>query len=190
MKSEQDILAALRALAESDREKEAPPEVETRLRQAFRRKQARKQARKTWKRSAVWGLAAAAGVAAVIASYPSRPRPEPVRTQAAVQQPAAVPQPIATPAPEIARVVSKPVRKAAPVRPAQRREIVTEFFPLVDVAPPFERGELVRVNLPASAMRTVGLPVREDRLADRVQADVLVGQEGMPRAIRFVKYSQ
>jgi hypothetical protein len=71
-----------------------------------------------------------------------------------------------------------------------RREIVTDFFPLVDYAPPFERGELVRVSLPASAMRTVGLPVREDRLGDRVQADVLVGQEGLARAIRFVSYSQ
>ncbi len=36
-------------------------------------------------------------------------------------------------------------------------------------------------------MRTVGLPVSEDHLADRVQADVLVGEEGLPRAIRFVK---
>jgi hypothetical protein len=37
-------------------------------------------------------------------------------------------------------------------------------------------------------MRTVGLPVREDRLMDRVQADVLVSEEGLATAIRFVKY--
>ncbi len=70
---------------------------------------------------------------------------------------------------------------------AQPREIVTQFFPLMDVPPPFERGELLRVSVAADAMRAVGLPVDEDHLADRVQADVLVGQEGLPRAIRFVE---
>ena len=70
----------------------------------------------------------------------------------------------------------------------QAREVVTEFFPLMDSAPPFERGQMLRVQLPAAAMRTVGLPVREDHLADPIQADVLVGEEGMPRAIRFVRF--
>jgi len=65
---------------------------------------------------------------------------------------------------------------------------VTEFFPLIDSAPPFERGQMLRVQLPAAAMRTVGLPVGEDHLADPIQADVLVGEEGMPRAIRFVGF--
>jgi hypothetical protein len=37
-------------------------------------------------------------------------------------------------------------------------------------------------------MQMVGLPVREDRLADSVEADVLVGEEGLPRAIRFVSF--
>ena len=91
---------------------------------------------------------------------------------------------------EPAPVAPRPARRSTRVRQASPREIVTEFFPLDDVAPPFERGELVRVNLPAAAMRTVGLPVREDRLAERVQADVLVSEEGLARAIRFVKYSQ
>ncbi len=74
--------------------------------------------------------------------------------------------------------------------PRQPREVVTQFFPLLDVAPPFERGELLRVTVPASAMRKVGLPVNEDHLTDRVYADVLVGQEGLARAIRFVSYEQ
>jgi hypothetical protein len=70
----------------------------------------------------------------------------------------------------------------------QTREVVTDFFPLLDVAPPFERGELLRVMVPASTMRKVGLPVNEDHLTDRVYADVLVGQEGLARAIRFVSF--
>jgi len=66
-------------------------------------------------------------------------------------------------------------------------EITTEFFPLMDPAPPFERGQLLRVELPASAMQMVGLPVGEEYLAQPIHADVLVGEEGLPRAIRFVK---
>jgi hypothetical protein len=70
---------------------------------------------------------------------------------------------------------------------SQDSDVVTEFFPLVTPVLPFERGQLLRVNLPASAMQMVGFPVREDRMAQPVQADVLVGEEGIPRAIRFVK---
>ena len=82
--------------------------------------------------------------------------------------------------------VRTPAAASVP-RPSGPEEAVTDFFPLLDPAPPFERGEILRVNLPASVMRTVGLPVREDRLGDPVQADVLVGEEGLPRAIRFVR---
>lgn len=181
MKPEQDILAALRMLAESDRDKTASPKVEIRLRQVFRRK----QTERVWKRAAAWTLAAAA-VVAMIATYEWRPRPQPVNLTGTVQP--AVQQSVA--APEIAHTASRPARKVTRARQAHPREIVTQFFPLVDIAPPFERGELVRVNLPAAAMRAAGLPVREDRLEDRIQADVLVSEEGLARAIRFVKYSQ
>jgi hypothetical protein len=86
-----------------------------------------------------------------------------------------------------AAMVRKTARRVrGPVTGPQ--EVVTDFFPLMDPAPPFERGQLLRVELPASAMQMVGLPVREDRLADSVQADVLVGEEGLPRAIRFVSF--
>jgi len=95
----------------------------------------------------------------------------------------------ANPAPA-RRVPRQAVLAAAPpvaAPPEAPTEMVTDFFPLLDPAPPFERGEILRVNLPASVMQTVGLPVREERLGDRVQADVLVGEEGLPRAIRFVR---
>lgn len=180
--SEQEILAALRALAESDREKEASPEVEARLRQAFRQ---RRGSKRTLRRIAVWGFAAAAGAALVFTNYRREAPVEPVRI--AESAPSIE---TSSPAQRVVPVLAESVRKTAPVRRAAKREIVTEFFPLMDLAPPFERGELVRVNLPASAMRTVGLPVREDRLSDRVDADVLVGEEGLARAIRFVKFSQ
>ena len=133
-------------------------------------------------------LAAAAALVAMMATYMYERKPATIAVASPVTQ-----APVVTttePASQVARVQPRPARRQVAKHSAPRQEIVTDFFPLVDVAPPFERGELVRVNLPASAMRTVGLPVREERLSDRVQADVLVGQEGMPRAIRFVKYYQ
>jgi hypothetical protein len=74
------------------------------------------------------------------------------------------------------------------VRQPEPHEVVTDFFPLMNPAPSFGRGQMLRVQLPAAAMQTVGLPVREEHLDDLVQADVLVGEEGMPRAIRFVRF--
>ena len=160
----------LKALADSDREKEAPPEVEVRLRATFRRKY----------RPRIWPYVAAIGLAAGMALFFVRaPKP-----QSHVQ-----PQEIAAvtpPAPALQ------VAKPAPRRVAHRhppREVVTEFYPLLEDPLPFERGELLRVSLPAAAMRSVGVPVSEDRLTEMVQADVLVGQEGLARAIRFVNTS-
>ena len=175
--SEDRVLQALKALAENDRDREAPLAVEARLLRQFR---ARRTSRK-WR----WvGIAAiAAGVVlAVLLSTNRSSRPVVGAVPPAVQ----IPQRAALPvAPVAASAPRKVARKMA--RP-EAREVVTDFFPLMDPAPPFERGQILRVQLPAAAMRTVGLPVREDHLADPIQADVLVGEEGMPRAIRFVRF--
>ncbi len=165
----------LKALAQADRDLEAPPELEIRLHQAFRSKMRRRQAG-----FIAWSIAAAAAIAiALIALYP---RAKHVAPAVAVVEAPQITQPVS-----IAKSVA-PVR-TAPRKPrrAPPAEVVTDFFPLVDLAPPLDRGALVRVSLPAAAMRTVGLPVREDRLADRVNADVLVSEEGVATAIRFVK---
>jgi hypothetical protein len=46
---------------------------------------------------------------------------------------------------------------------------------------------LVRIELPAGAALALGLPIDEDRLGGSVSAEVLVGEDGLARAIRFVK---
>jgi hypothetical protein len=68
--------------------------------------------------------------------------------------------------------------------------MVTDFFPLMDAPPTFKSGQLVRAIVPAAMMRKAGLPIPPERWNDRVQADILVGEEGMPRAIRFVSFWQ
>jgi hypothetical protein len=176
--SEDRVVEALRALSEHDASREASPEVETRLRAQF---QSRKR-RGAWQRAAVWATAAAAAAVVVFFVGENRRPPAPAPVHEVVTQAVAV-------QPEVARtaVAVKTTRRARGSVP-RPQEVVTDFFPLMDPAPPFERGQLLRVELPASAMQMVGLPVREDRLADPVQADVLMGEEGLPRAIRFVGF--
>ncbi len=178
MSPEQDILAALRALADADRATEAAPAVEGKLRLAFRGKVRQRRMKKI----AAWAMAAAAVLVAILSTYERRPRQEKAHAAPKAVEPLSVSH--AAPA------IAPATRKNPRVRRAPPREMVTDFFPLVDVAPPVERGELVRVSVSAAAMQAVGLPVREDRLSDRVQADVLVSEEGLATAIRFVKYSQ
>jgi len=72
---------------------------------------------------------------------------------------------------------------------ANRDEIATDFLPLGDVnnLAAQDGGQLVRVELPRSALLTFGLPMNIERAAEPVKADVLVGQNGLARAIRFVR---
>jgi hypothetical protein len=81
-------------------------------------------------------------------------------------------------------------RHVTAVQEPNAREVLTPFYPLMQSSPPFERGLLMRITVPASTMRRVGLPVADDHLADQVEADVLVGQDDLARAIRFVTYTK
>jgi len=186
----------LKALAEKDRELQAPPMVEAKLKAAFREKygtKAQRRKRRAW----LWIPVAAAAAIAALVTVAMLNRSKPDQHQALTPKPAdrAVAVQAPQPMPEAVRQ-----RETAPAiataRPAvqrhaqQPREVVTGFFPLVEDAPPISEGaELVRVNLPVSAMRDVGLPVREDRVNDRVQADVLMNY-GMATAVRFVSYQK
>lgn len=68
-------------------------------------------------------------------------------------------------------------------------EVTTQFLPLSYVSPANlqDGGQLVRVELPRSAMVRFGLPVNMERYSEMVKADVLVSADGLARAIRFVQ---
>lgn len=72
--------------------------------------------------------------------------------------------------------------------PAIPKEVGTRFFPLVeeDEMAPLESGLLVRVEVPASTLISLGLPVTAESINRPVQADLLLGQDGLARAIRFL----
>ena len=46
---------------------------------------------------------------------------------------------------------------------------------------------MVRVRLPRSALAAFGLPMNEQRAEETIQADVVLGEDGLARAVRFVK---
>ncbi len=63
-----------------------------------------------------------------------------------------------------------------------------EFVPLpnADRLPPNEDLNLVRVEVPRSAMIAMGYAVTADRAAEMVRADVVLGSDGLARAVRFL----
>jgi hypothetical protein len=50
-----------------------------------------------------------------------------------------------------------------------------------------ESGHVVRVELPRTALVSMGLPMNPERAGELVKADVLMGDDGVARAIRFVR---
>lgn len=101
------------------------------------------------------------------------------------------PQRLKRPSPKPDRDVSPASLAVAPSEPqtTESQEVTTQFIALGYVAPANlqDGGQIVRVELPRSAMASFGLPVNMDRFGERVKADVLVSADGFARAIRFVQ---
>ena len=72
---------------------------------------------------------------------------------------------------------------------ASEPEVATDFLPLTfgSGLPPLESGQVVRVKVPRSALASFGLPINLERANEPVKADVLLGDDGLMRAIRFVR---
>jgi hypothetical protein len=89
------------------------------------------------------------------------------------------------------RIQAAALRRPANLPVANRinSEIATDFIPLRYMSPASlqDGGQIVRVELPRSALANFGLPVNMDRYNERVKADVLVGVDGLAHAIRFVQ---
>jgi len=68
-------------------------------------------------------------------------------------------------------------------------EVATDFLPLgyLNAASLQDGGQIVRVEVPRTTMASFGFPVNMDRYNERVKADVLLGVDGVPHAIRFVQ---
>jgi hypothetical protein len=77
-----------------------------------------------------------------------------------------------------------------PAPTASAREVTTGFLPLLYSSVPATNLQMVRLAVPRAALASFGLAPLE--LSDRastgtVLADVLVGDDGLARAVRFVR---
>ncbi len=68
------------------------------------------------------------------------------------------------------------------------QEIATDFLPIGYGTPlaPDEFAQVIRVSVPRSDLAQFGLPVRFDEGPERVTADIVLGEDGIARAVRFV----
>jgi hypothetical protein len=67
-------------------------------------------------------------------------------------------------------------------------EVATEFLPLQYSHVPMNTGSTVRIEVPATALVSFGLAPGDFREGQgTVEADVLIGEDGLARAIRFVR---
>ena len=80
------------------------------------------------------------------------------------------------------------VRNPGPIDPPEEPIVnMTGFVPLpgAEAWPPIESGSLVRMDLPAAALASLGLQGQSS--TGVVKADVVVGHDGVARAIRIVQ---
>ena len=192
--NEQALSGLLAVAAAEDMGRTAPPAVEKALLPAFREsKSAGHPGRRAW-----WLGAAGAAVAAllVVSVVVRRPR-EPQIVKVPTLMPAPATQPTKIIAPVYRETRNPPARTLRavhrkPAMPKPRsaeevREVVTEFIPVIYDPEPVDHGRMVRVRLPRSALAAFGLPMNEQRAEETIQADVVLGEDGLARAVRFVK---
>ena len=84
------------------------------------------------------------------------------------------------------RATPSPVQRAN--APVSNAENVTEFFSLGFADVPATGAQIVRIEVPRSALRSFGVvPIDAGRaLSTPALADVIVGEDGLARAVRFV----
>jgi hypothetical protein len=157
--SERALTAALRAVANQDAGRVASASVEERLRAEVRSIAARRRRR--------YGTAlAVAAVLLIAAAVPWRTTRRDLMTSPA------------------------PADSNTPRARASASEISTAFLPLTYSSVPITNGRLVRLEVPRAALASFGLaPIEwpDSQSAGTVTADVIVGEDGLARAVRFVR---
>lgn len=101
------------------------------------------------------------------------------------------------PAPSLASTGVKPRVGTRQVSKSRSRSLATppatvqagDFvaLPTFDPAIPVGQSRMVRIDLPGSDLQLIGYPVDGQLLDRRIVTDVLVGQDGMPYAVRLVQ---
>ncbi|HEY2017457.1 MAG TPA: hypothetical protein VGH38_28320 [Bryobacteraceae bacterium] len=173
---QQSLAAGLRTVAAEWSHLEAPPRVEARLAAAFREhagvgSPSISQVRRThlWAPAIVWGTAAALAAVALFLAVPRQPK------SARHNAPGAVEWAAVEPLSEMGTSGNSFYNN-------------DDFIPLPNAAriAPNEDMNLVRVEVPRSAMIELGFLVSAERASEPVEAEVMLGSDGLARAVRFL----
>ena len=214
LSDEQMLTLGLQSLAAEMESLEAPPALESKLLEAFRARPVAFEKSVSIRVNPRYWIAAIAAmlliaISLVVLSWTRRPAENP---GLAVKQEEPQPKPEVSAKPNeqiVVQDIEKPAVSELPQHVKQKRtrpvtlqradtasvanhvtkEIATDFIPLsyMSAASLQEGGQIIRVQLPRSALANFGLPVNMDRYNEKVKADVLYGVDGMARAIRFVQ---
>jgi hypothetical protein len=211
LSDEQMLTLGLQSLAADMESLEAPSAVESKLLEAFRARPAAVEKSAFSRVNQRYWIAAIAAVLLIaislaVFSWSKRPA---VDQRVADKQVEPQPKVADKPNEQLVKDVEKPaagelshVIKPKRNRPVSSRradtasvanhvtkEVATDFIPLsyMGAASLQEGGQIIRVQLPRSALANFGLPVNMDRYNEKVKADVIYGVDGMARAIRFVQ---
>lgn len=78
-------------------------------------------------------------------------------------------------------------RRAAPPR-QQKEDVTSDFIPLTYVADAASAGgHLIRIEVTPATLASLGFPLPSASNKEWVKADVMLGDDGLARAIRFVE---
>ena len=171
----QTLRADLRAVGAETKEAEAPARVEMRLRQEFRTRHKTMKVRRA-AMYAGWTLAAATVVVAAVSWVNWRHENGKGSAPSAVNS---------------AQGVN--INKTMPAGPELGETIIAandagEFTLLPGSFPGvLEDATVVRVQMQRGALSALGLTVNEERAADLIQVDLLVGDDGQPQALRLAE---
>ncbi|HXX99492.1 MAG TPA: hypothetical protein VEI54_01150 [Candidatus Limnocylindrales bacterium] len=173
----------LHLLGQETNKAEAPARVEMRLRQDFRTKHRTMKARRAAV-VAAWSLAAAAGLIAAVSlvTWRFQRNPNVVRRE---------------PPPQVSPLVSAgQFTGAAAVSGIELGDVLVASnnsgdFTLLPGSMPsaMEDATVVHVEMQRAALGALGLTVNEEHAGDWIQVDLLVGNDGLPQAVRLPENS-
>jgi hypothetical protein len=199
LESWREAKSDLRLLREATRTDSAPARVEMRLKQELRTRREARVPLGTVVISA-WALAVAAVLIAAVSwigwqrarhqetstqntTAPPAPTPNAEHPDAIVSQASRASMPQADP-PKRSDTAYSAVAKDAVAKDDDSGE-----FTLLPGSLPSETDEtaIVRVRMQRGALGTLGLPVNEERAGEWIQVDLLVGNDGLPQAVRLAR---
>ncbi len=182
---------------------EAPsPLLEDILRDAFRRESGQKTVFMKRRLVAGFGIGAAAAILVAVVWIGTQPRKPVVDSQPKLaaqgrsdrilraSSSTSAPEPFAAHTESAVKAGRQTAHKPqSSTSTSQAVEEATEFMRIAytDSVLPTEQVDVVRVQMPEAALAMFGLPVDGSHLDSRIYADVVVGQDGVARAIRLVR---